>query len=184
MFHFNQPNRARKKCSICTWRTKDKKLLDMCFVQWVETKSVFTFQPIKFLVSTTPKSAKPAVECLVFFQERKANADRIWRWWYMLFCRKDDSRLRIAVSFDDEFSPPIRIYRNRTWTEEGQHHCKFGLNVLSWYWLKNLARLSTVELFYICLAYIQAAWSSQFPTKESSGLVTWVQFLLLWLWKI
>ena len=32
----------------------------MCTVQHVETKSVFTFQQIKRLVSTTVKSAKPA----------------------------------------------------------------------------------------------------------------------------
>ena len=32
----------------------------MCFVRHVELKSVFTFQPIKLLVSTTVKSAKHA----------------------------------------------------------------------------------------------------------------------------
>ena len=32
----------------------------MCIVQLVEMKSVFTFQPIKRLVSTTGKSPKPA----------------------------------------------------------------------------------------------------------------------------
>ena len=32
----------------------------MCIVQHVEMKSVFTFRPIKRLVSTTVKSAKPA----------------------------------------------------------------------------------------------------------------------------
>ena len=34
---------------------------EMCIVQHIEMKSVFTFQPIKQLVSTTVKSAKPAV---------------------------------------------------------------------------------------------------------------------------
>ena len=58
MFSFNQPNIERKNR---VWTTKYKKLSEMCIVQHVEMKSVFTFQPIKQLVSTTVKSAKPAV---------------------------------------------------------------------------------------------------------------------------
>ena len=58
MSHFNQPNMERKNCA---WITKYEKLSEMCFVQHVERKSVFTFQPIKRLVSTTVKSVKPAV---------------------------------------------------------------------------------------------------------------------------
>ena len=44
----------------CAWTTKYERLSEMCFAQHVEMKSVFTFQPIKRLVSTTVKSAKPA----------------------------------------------------------------------------------------------------------------------------
>ena len=40
-------------------------LLDMCIVQHAQTKSVFTFQPTKTLISTTVKSAKPALTCSV-----------------------------------------------------------------------------------------------------------------------
>ena len=57
MSHFNQPNMERKNC---VWTTKYERLSEMCFVQHVERKSVLTFQPIKRLVSTTVKSAKPA----------------------------------------------------------------------------------------------------------------------------
>ena len=53
-----QPTKYKKKNSVRT--TKYKRLLKMCFVQHVEMKSVFTFQPSKRLVSTTVKSAKPA----------------------------------------------------------------------------------------------------------------------------
>ena len=56
-FHFNQPNIERKNC-VST--TKYKRLLEMCLVQHVELKSVFTSQAIKRLASTTVKSAKPA----------------------------------------------------------------------------------------------------------------------------
>ena len=58
MSHFNQPNMERKNCA---WITKYEKLSEMCIVQHVETESVFTFQRIKRLVSTTVKSVKPAV---------------------------------------------------------------------------------------------------------------------------
>ena len=57
MSHLKQPNIGRKKC---VWTTEYERLSEMCIVQHVETKSVFTFQPIKRLVSTTVKSAKPA----------------------------------------------------------------------------------------------------------------------------
>ena len=54
---FNQPNMARKNCA---WTTKYERLSEMCVLQHVEMKSVFTFQPIKRVVSTSVKSAKPA----------------------------------------------------------------------------------------------------------------------------
>ena len=56
-FHFNQPNIERKNC---VWTTKYERLSEMCIVQHVEMKSVFTFQRIKRLVFTTVESAKPA----------------------------------------------------------------------------------------------------------------------------
>ena len=57
MTHSNQPNIERKNC---VWTTKYKRLLEMCIVQYVETKGVFKFQPIKRQISTIVKSAKPA----------------------------------------------------------------------------------------------------------------------------
>ena len=57
MSHFIQPNIERKNCA---WTTKYRRLLEICFVQQVETKNVFTFQPTKRLVSTTVKSAELA----------------------------------------------------------------------------------------------------------------------------
>ena len=57
MPNLNQPNIERK---ICVWTTKYERLLEMCIVQHVDIKSVFTFQPRKRLVSTTVESAKPA----------------------------------------------------------------------------------------------------------------------------
>ena len=58
MSHINQPNKENKNCACRT--TKFRRLWEICTVQHVETKSVFTFHPTKRLVSTTVKSAKPA----------------------------------------------------------------------------------------------------------------------------
>ena len=56
MSHCNQTNIEGKNC---VWTAKYKRLLEMCIVQHAELKSVFKFQPIKRLVSTTVISAKP-----------------------------------------------------------------------------------------------------------------------------
>ena len=44
MSHFNQSN-MEKKNSV--WTKKYERLSEICIVQHVETKSVFTIQPIK-----------------------------------------------------------------------------------------------------------------------------------------
>ena len=44
----------------CVWTTKYQRLSEMCIVQHVERKKVFTFQPKKRLDSTAVKSAKLA----------------------------------------------------------------------------------------------------------------------------
>ena len=69
--HFNQTNIKRKNC-VCVWTTKCVRLSEMCIVPHVETKSVFTFQPIKRLVSTSVKSAKPAATFWIFLLRIKS----------------------------------------------------------------------------------------------------------------
>ena len=66
--HFNQPNLEGKNCA---WTTKYKRLMKMCYVQHVETKSVFTFLPIKRPVSTAVESAKPAATFWIFLLRTK-----------------------------------------------------------------------------------------------------------------
>ena len=67
----NVPFQSTKKKKNCVWTTKYKKQLEICFVQDVEMKSVFTFQPIKRLVFTTVKSAKPAATFWIFHSRTK-----------------------------------------------------------------------------------------------------------------
>ena len=68
MSHFKQPKMQRKNCA---WTTRYEWLSEMCIVQHVELKSVFTFQPIKRLVSTTVKSAKPGTSFWIFLLRTK-----------------------------------------------------------------------------------------------------------------
>ena len=68
MSHFNQPNIEGMNC---VWTTKYERLSEMCIVQHVGMKSVFTLQPIKQLVSTTVKSAKPAGTISIFLLRTK-----------------------------------------------------------------------------------------------------------------
>ena len=54
------PFQSTKYGKNCAGTTKYERLSQMCIVQHVEMKSVFTFQPIERLVSTSVKSAKLA----------------------------------------------------------------------------------------------------------------------------
>ena len=69
MSHFNQRNEERKNCM---WTTKYGRLSEMSIVHHAEMKSVFTFQPIKGLVSTTVKRRKACCKLLnIPFMEQK-----------------------------------------------------------------------------------------------------------------
>ena len=46
-------------------------LLEKCIVQHSQTNNVFTLQPTKVLVPTTPKSAMPALTYLLFYSRNK-----------------------------------------------------------------------------------------------------------------
>ena len=117
MSHFNQPNIERKNC---VWTTKYEKLSETCIVQRVEMKSLFTFQPIKRLVSTTVKSAKPAATFWIFFLRTKN------RQWCCLAVTVhivlEEGRVAITKKKNhihfEEFSPPTTTKHIRTWTKK------------------------------------------------------------------
>ena len=85
MSHFNQPNIERKNC---LWTIKYESLSEICIVRHVEMKSVFTFQPIKRLVSTTVKSAQPAATFPIFLLRTKTDNFVVWRDGTHCFARK------------------------------------------------------------------------------------------------
>ena len=84
MSHFNQSNIKRKNC---VWTTKYERLSEMCIVQHVETKNLFTFQPTKRLDSTTVKNAKLAATFWMFLLRTKTDNYVVWRWRY-IFARE------------------------------------------------------------------------------------------------
>ena len=67
----SRSNQPKKQGNKCVWTTKYKKLLEMCIVQYLKKKSVFTFQPKKRLVPTTVKSAKSAATFWIFLLRTK-----------------------------------------------------------------------------------------------------------------
>ena len=70
MSHFNQPSIERKNC---VRTTKHERLPEMCFTQHLEMKSVFTFQPIKRLVSKSVEM-QSLLQCFEYsFRYQKPN---------------------------------------------------------------------------------------------------------------
>ena len=183
MSHFSQPNIERK---ICVWITKYKRLLEMCIVQHVEVKSVFIFQPIKRLVSTTVKSAKPAVTFWIFL---------LWTRNRQLCClavmvhivlqqrrvatTKKKSNLHCWRSFSANCN---QAHPNLN--QKARSCSIYGINVSTAHWLIQLTKTSFTFSFHTCSVYLKAKWFSQSHTTVLSGLSTLDQIQWLWLWKI
>ena len=108
MSNFNQPNIEWKNC---VWTTKHERLSEMCFLQYVEMKSVFKFQPIKPLITTTVKMQSLLQRFENFFQGPKTDKYVVWRGWCTLFCKEDESRLRKRKT--------ISIFEEISWTKKG-----------------------------------------------------------------
>ena len=160
---------------MCT--TKHTNLLEMCIVQHVEKECVLTFQSNEALDSTTLKSANLAVTCLIFHSRKKSQP-----WPYLVEMARIVMQKRLVATtqsllFFEEISPAITIDRNWTWSAKAQNNFLYDLNVLNAHWLKKRIRRAVSDLIYRFSTYSQAVWSSHFPTKESSGLSTWVQTL-------
>ena len=118
MSRFNQPNLDRKNC---VWTTKYKRLSEMCIVQHVEIKSVFRFQPIKRLVSTTVKSAKLAATFWIFLLRSKNR--QLCCWAVTVHIVLQERRVVITTKKNhlrfEEISPPITTKHTWTWTKKG-----------------------------------------------------------------
>ena len=155
----------------------------MCLVQHVEMKSVFTFQPIKRLVSTTFKSAKPAAMFSIFLLRTKN---------WQLYCLAVTVHIilqdrRVAITKNH-----LHFWRNLS-ANHNKAHPNLKQKTLNWVQIRNrriryvLADdLSNIFIFQIILfnfnlqlTYTKSSWSSQSPTTESSGLSILASPLLL-----
>ena len=141
----NQSNTERKKC---VWTTKYKRLLEMCIVENVEMKSVFTFQPIKRLVSTTVKIAKPAATFWMFFLHNVLQGRRV------------ATTQKKVMSVFEEIFPPITTKHIRTWTKKGRIFFIYGITVSTPYWLIQLTKTSCFSSFYTLSVYIKFSRNS------------------------
>ena len=132
--HFHQPNIERKNC---VWTTKYKRLLAMCTVHHVETKGVFTFQPMKRLVSTTVKRAKPAATFWIFLLRTKnhqlcflAVMEHIALPKTRAAITKKNNHLHFWRNFSANHN---QAHPNLN--KKGQIESKYGINVSVSYWL-------------------------------------------------
>ena len=137
------------------------RLLEMFYLHHVEMKNVFTFQPIKRLVSTSVKGTKPAATFRRFLQRPKTDNCAVWWQWQTLFCQKDESWLRkwkTISFFFKKSSPPIRISHTRTWAKESKNLSFFGIIVSISHWLIQLTWNFFPASFYTLSVYTKATW--------------------------
>ena len=147
MCHFNQPNIEGKNW---VWTTKYKRLLDMCIVPHIERKIVFIFQPIKRLVSTTVKRAKPVTTFWIFFFRTKkptimvlgGDGTHCFVWKTSRDCNK-------TFSIFEENVLPITIKHTGTWgAKKGKKQSLYGIIVSTPHWLIQLTKKSSTLSVY------------------------------------
>ena len=147
--HFNQWNKGRKKC---VWSTKYKRQLEICIVQHLEMKSVFTLQPIKPLVSTTVKSAKPAAAIWVFLLRTKNS--QLCCLAVMVYIALQERRMVVTKK-----KSPLHFWQNfatnhnrarPNLSQKGKNHSFYGIFLSTPHWLIQL----TKTIIYIVFLYI------------------------------
>ena len=152
MSDFNRPNFKKK---TCVWTTNYKRLLEMCIVQHVEMKSVFSLQPRKFQVSTTVEKAKPALTRWIFLLRTKN---------WLLCCFGIDSTYCFAQKTSDyeteksifilkEIFPPVTIKHTRTRARKGKNYSIYGRIVSTPDWLIQLTKNSVPFSLYTLSIY-------------------------------
>ena len=109
------------------------------------------FKPLKFLISSNIKTAKPAVMSLIFPSRNESYDFYLVETAHIVFAKKKDLRLRKKIWFVEEISPPIAICGNRTWTQREQNHFISSKNVFESHWFKKWATIST-NIFFIQLS--------------------------------
>ena len=110
--------------------TMYKIVLEMCIVQHVEMKSVFTIQPNSSFYHC--KKSKACCHVLnIPFKDQKPTIMLFWWWWYNLICKKNEPglRKRETISICEEIPPPITIKHTRTRAKKGKNNSIYGMIV-------------------------------------------------------
>ena len=179
MPHFNQQKIERKNC---VWKTKFERLLEMCVVQHVEMESVFICQPMKWLVSTTIKSAKPAATFWIFLVRIKNR---------QLYCLAvtvhiASQKRRVATTKKDSHnqfwrkSPANHNQAHPNLKQKRQKLFNLWHNRVHTHWLIQLSKTSNTISFYALSVYNKAWWFCQTRMTVLCGLSPLHQ--IQWLW--
>ena len=114
--HLNQPNIEKQNC---VRRTKYKRQLEMCIIEHVEMKCVFTIQ---LLVSTTVESTKPAATFYIFLQWTKNR--QLCCLAMMVHLALQEKRVATTKKKNffhfEEIYPPITIKHTQFWTKKAK----------------------------------------------------------------
>ena len=163
---------------------KVQKLLEMYTVQQVETKSVFTFQPKKWLVSATVKSAKPDVTLWIFLLRTKN---------WQLCCLVVTVRIILQGRRVATTEKKSHLYFWRSFSaNQSQANTNPHQKRLKWVqiWnkrirfllvddLSNIFNFQIIRFNFNLQSTYRNSWSSQYPTTESNGVSILVPTLLL-----
>ena len=163
---FNQTNIGRKNCVYTTSR-----LLELCIVPHAETKSLFTFQPIKWLVPTTVKSVRHAATFWKFLLRTRNQ---------QLCCLAVMEHRVYTIRDYEQPSPFLKniLRQSQSLTpKKGKSSANMGQMYpfpIGWWFEPQIQFSKSFVQFQSTVnlhpTYTKPSWSSQSPTTESSGL--------------
>ena len=146
----------------------------MCIVQHVEMKSVFTFQPIKQLVSTTVKSAKPAATLWIIplrTKNRQLCCLAVTVHIVLQERRVPNTKKKSHLHFWRNFSANHN-QAHPNLNQKRRSYSIYGIIVSTPHWLMQLSKTSVTLSFYTLSVYIKATWTPQSPATVLSSLST------------
>ena len=152
-----QTDKHRKKEMCVT--TKYRRLLEICIVQHVELKSVFTFQPTRTPVYSTVKGAKPDLTCQIITLRTKNR--QICCFMVMVHNPLQEKRVlttkkRNHLYFFKKFHRQSKSSTPESASEKEKNRSIYDIIVSTPYWLIQSTKNSFAFSFYIFSVYSRA----------------------------